>query len=94
MDDNLFEKLSSENQKKIKSMVLEQSIQAILELKSLTGYSLDDGKIFVNKIREEAYYESLPPCPYCGQKLRTREAKQCRYCLRDWHDVNELKWLK
>ena len=27
-----------------------------------------------------------PPCPYCGEPLRTPRAKQCRKCRRDWHD--------
>ena len=27
-----------------------------------------------------------PPCPYCGELLRTPRAKQCRKCHRDWHD--------
>jgi len=33
------------------------------------------------------------PCPYCGGPLRTPLAKQCRHCLRDWHDPNHLKYL-
>jgi hypothetical protein len=27
-----------------------------------------------------------PPCPYCGEPLRTKFAKQCRHCGMDWHD--------
>jgi hypothetical protein len=26
------------------------------------------------------------PCPYCGAKLRTKSARQCRECKREWHD--------
>jgi len=25
-------------------------------------------------------------CPNCGLLARTPQAKQCRYCLHDWHD--------
>lgn len=31
-------------------------------------------------------YEAVPTlCPWCGGALRTRKAKQCRFCGRDWH---------
>jgi len=28
-------------------------------------------------------------CPFCGQTKRTIKAKQCRHCLKTWHDLNE-----
>ena len=31
-----------------------------------------------------------PPCPYCGQALRTAFAKQCRHCGMDWHDSENV----
>jgi hypothetical protein len=34
-------------------------------------------------------YEGTP-CPYCGGMLRTRLAKQCRHCGRDWHDPDQV----
>lgn len=50
---------------------------------------------------EQALYQELKrrisgplfeatPCPYCGATLRTRNAKQCRKCLRDWHDPGNV----
>lgn len=82
-------------------MALEKPIQAVLGLKELTSCSLSEGKKWVDDKREEKaaelhkkYVEALPPCPFCGEKLRTHLAKQCRFCLRDWHDENDIKWLK
>jgi hypothetical protein len=34
-----------------------------------------------------------PVCPYCGSMLRNFQAKQCRYCKRDWHDPQIIRWL-
>lgn len=34
--------------------------------------------------------EPGPPCPYCGQPLRTARAKQCRACGTDWHDPSNI----
>lgn len=93
MNDKIFENLSTENQKKIEQMVLEKPIQAIQELRTITGCTLADGKTWVFNKRNQIWEENLPPCPYCGEKLRTPVAKQCRFCKRDWHDENELKWL-
>ena len=29
---------------------------------------------------------SGPPCPHCGEKLRTPKARQCFHCGEKWHD--------
>lgn len=34
------------------------------------------------------------PCPYCGESLRTVNARQCRKCGMDWHDPNNITRLK
>lgn len=34
-------------------------------------------------------YDGIP-CPYCGSQLRTRLAKQCRKCGKDWHDPDNI----
>jgi hypothetical protein len=34
--------------------------------------------------------DSETPCPYCGQRLRTASAKQCRHCGMDWHDPENV----
>jgi hypothetical protein len=101
MSEKFIEKLSPEDRQRLKAMALENPIATIKELQNLTNCSLGEGKSWVDNEREEIYLEhrriwleNLPPCPYCGEKLRTPQAKQCRFCLRDWHDENELKWLK
>jgi hypothetical protein len=38
--------------------------------------------------------DSDTPCPYCGQMLRTPTARQCRHCLRDWHDPENVTLLE
>src|SRR5262245_22484055 len=38
-------------------------------------------------------YEGTP-CPYCGERLRTRLAKQCCHCGMDWHDSDHIIRLK
>jgi len=30
--------------------------------------------------------QRVPVCPYCGEGLRTKDAKQCFDCGMDWHD--------
>lgn len=94
MESELFDKLSPDNQKKIRSLVVKSRISAINELRNLTKCSITEGKSLVIKLSKEIYHENLPPCPFCGEKLRTPVAKQCRFCLRDWHDENNLKYLK
>jgi hypothetical protein len=37
-------------------------------------------------MRQKRYQAEAPSCPYCGAKLRTKFAKQCGQCNRDWHD--------
>jgi hypothetical protein len=46
--------------------------------------------------RLQQQYEGMP-CPHCGGMLRTRLAKQCRHCGRDWHNpdhVTDLRLIK
>ena len=46
-----------------------------------------------NKVTTRLPWEKTdagPPCPYCGQALRTKFAKQCRHCGMDWHDSENV----
>ena len=89
-----LENLSDEARHKIEKLVLEKPNKAILDLERITGCSKLEAKTWVDKKREEAYIATIPPCPYCGERLRTPVAKQCRFCLLDWHDENNLAFLK
>lgn len=48
------------------------------------GWTLVDG---VSPAISEAQTAS---CPYCGEELRSVQAKQCRHCKMDWHDPDNV----
>ena len=52
----------------------------IVDSRELTLYN----RVIVKPFGEKT--DTGPPCPYCGQPLRTAFAKQCRHCGTDWHD--------
>jgi hypothetical protein len=61
-------------------------IMAIRELQSITGCSLLWAKLWVHHAgRPEALHPG-PPCPFCGEPLRTSRAQLCVHCGRDWRD--------
>lgn len=67
------------------------TITAITELKRLANLSLRDAKYWVDHCGEI----NVPglrrgPCPFCGEELRTKDARQCRHCKRDWHDPDNV----
>lgn len=69
-------------------------IEAVKELSRLTGLSLSEAKFWTDHLGEPVGRANVTgPCPFCGKELRTAAAKQCRHCLRDWHNENELRQL-
>ena len=34
--------------------------------------------------------KKITHCPFCNGSLRTAKAKQCRFCMRDWHDPDKI----
>ena len=46
------------------------------------------------KIRISGPLYEGAPCPYCGKRLRTHLAKQCRHCAMDWHNPDNVISLK
>lgn len=58
---------------------------AVQELRAATGCSIGWAKSWVtHKGRPDVIYGV--PCRFCGNELRSSDAKQCRHCKRDWHD--------
>ena len=58
-------------------------IQIVKELRDESGCEFATAKQWVSHKTFEL--PEATPCPYCGQPLRTARARQCRFCLRDWH---------
>jgi len=55
--------------------------------------SMSDGKemwLYADLAYRMVARRSDQPCPYCGQPLRTPRARQCGYCLMDWHDPENV----
>ncbi len=89
-----FDKLTDKKEKIVRQTYREIGpISAIHKLREFTNAGLRDAKIWVDHCGEYVHGKTKP-CPYCGEFLRTEKAKQCRFCLRDWHDENELKFLR
>jgi hypothetical protein len=70
------------------------SIQAIKRLREISGCDLGTAKLWVHHrgIARQGH-ERLVPCPHCGEPLRSADAKQCRFCKRDWHDQAQIRHL-
>lgn len=64
-------------------------VQAMKEVREVTGCSLRWAKIWaVHPNGPEPKYVG-PPCPHCGEQLRTAKARQCLSCGADWHEQNK-----
>ena len=53
-------------------------------LSALANSTDVDGRKHLAELLEQLSVE-LRPCPNCGQKLRSPQAKQCFHCGHDWH---------
>jgi hypothetical protein len=72
-------------------------IEVINTLRQQVGFPLSWTKIWVLHPNGPEPAPPAPPAtpyPYCGKPLRTAQAKQCRFCRRDWHDPNNLRFLQ
>lgn len=62
-----------------------RQLMAIAELRAATGCSLRWAKIWVVHDGRPGAILPGPPCPLCGEPLRTSRAQQCPHCGADWH---------
>src|SRR5262249_6827483 len=79
----VFLDLSEEDEKRLKALADEDLLEAMFELRRLTGCSLGWAKTWALHPHGPKEKEPPAPCPFCGSGLRTKEAKQCRHCKRD-----------
>lgn len=89
-----FEDLTEDLESRVRSVIRKGGMNlAMAELQGFTGCNARWAKIWViHKGRPTPEYPG-PPCPYCGESLKTSLAKQCAHCLMDWHDEDNPKKL-
>lgn len=82
-----FAELHGEGRRRVLELIRDdRRIMAIRELQTITGCSLRWAKLWVHHAgRPQALYPG-PPCPFCGEPLRTSRAQLCVHCGSDWHD--------
>jgi hypothetical protein len=64
----------------------ERRIMAIRELQTIIGCSLRWAKLWVHHAGRPLALRPGPPCPLCGEPLKTSRAQLCLRCGSDWHD--------
>ena len=91
----IFLDLDAKTQTRVLALILNnQSMLAMSEIISVTGCSLRMAKIWVTHKGEPTPDYPGPPCLFCGKPLVTSLAKQCDFCLMDWHDPDNPITLK
>jgi hypothetical protein len=89
-----FAELSDSDTHRIRQLITNQRpAMATQELRSATGCPLVWAKIWVQHGGRLDAVGTTAPCPFCGKPLVTALAKQCRYCLMDWHNPQKPKKL-
>ena len=64
-----------------------ERFRIMLELERLSGCESITAKMWVmhKTYRHPDFDPKEWACPYCGKRMRSPQAKQCRFCGRDWH---------
>jgi len=81
-------KLVSDSDRQSIVALLEQGlpVSAIKRYREVTGRGLKESKAAVEAVMTYARRNLGPPCPKCGQPMRTAKAQQCLHCGADWHE--------
>lgn len=88
----VFADLTRSQEQEVRHLALDRPLQAMKRLRDITGCDLGWAKTWVlhpNGPRSK-HEQDGPPCPICGEPLRTKEAKQCLSCGMDWHDPDNI----
>jgi hypothetical protein len=90
-----FKEWAANDEERVRGLIREgRRLMAISELRASTGCPVLWADLWVaHDGRAQPAEEGIAPCPFCGMPLRTSLAKQCRHCLRDWHDPDKPGWL-
>lgn len=89
-----FEAMDFEKTEEWKSILKSKGDEAADQyLMSLTGCNYRWAKIWRlhpngpnAKTEKEASFEPGTKCPFCGNPLRTKNAKQCPHCFKSWRN--------
>ena len=70
-----------------KFFMKEENVYTDNEIMDLVSGGFDEFKRKVTEriFKEHGHELELNLCPSCGKIARTPQAKQCRFCLHDWH---------
>ena len=81
-----FAELNNAGRRRVLELIRDQRrIMAIRELQTITGCSLRWAKLWVHHAGRPLALHPGPPCPFCGNPLKTSRAQLCLHCGQDWH---------
>ena len=89
-----FRDIAPQDEARVRHLICQnRKAAATQELRLFTGCPISWAKLWVAHSGRPDSLGTTAPCPYCGKPLMTARARQCRYCLMDWHDPNNVKKL-
>jgi hypothetical protein len=68
--------------------------ERLLDILTVEGVGSDVNEIYFDVSACFSDRRPTPPCPYCGERLRTPKARQCAECFADFHDPTNVVFRK